>query len=153
MEDVRSKSNFLHDFETKMQNLGDWIRMKSDAFSALPSPQCLLPSTFTTSALPAIIIIFQAAILLHIGTTQAINILPQSPDARLPLEGHVGPDKRPINRKFPIFSTIPSHKHTNNYRTRTVRRCGGFPLFSSYCPEKAHSIAPKATLTSICCCK
>ena len=104
MEDVGtgSSSNFLHDFETKMHNLGDRIRIKSDAFQALPSPQCLLPSTFTTSAQPAIII-FQAAILLHIGTTQAINILPQSPDARLPLEGHVGPDKRPINRKFPIF--------------------------------------------------
>ena len=34
MEDVGtgSSSNFLHDFETKMHNLGDRIRIKSDAF-------------------------------------------------------------------------------------------------------------------------
>ena len=31
--------------------------------------------------------------------------LPQSPDARFPKKGHVGPDKGPINRKLSPFLT------------------------------------------------
>ena len=32
--------------------------------------------------------------------------LPQSPDARFPKKGHVGPDKGPINRKLSPFLTL-----------------------------------------------